>query len=71
MEAIAGFIVFNDPNWNVTTSGDYNGYSQSDILLRSVVTGGNQVYLMNGAIVGVSSSLDPVVVPDWSIIDPQ
>ena len=62
-------------DWEVAGNGDYNGDGKSDILWRHTGFSGvggdgrNWMYLMNGAVINSSVSVNTVSGSEWEIIN--
>ncbi len=53
--------------WNIATSGDFNGDGKLDIVWQNSVTGQRAIWLMNGATY-LSGVYLPTVSTDWEIV---
>lgn len=62
-----------DQNWKVSGNGDYNGDSLSDIMWRydgaGAVAGTNAFYLMSGATILGTASINTVADLNWKIVN--
>jgi glucose/arabinose dehydrogenase len=45
---LSAAVLFSDPNWLVTNTGDFNGDGTADLLWRNATTGQTAIWLMNG-----------------------
>lgn len=72
--AIADAAFINPPvtdgNWQIITSGDFNGDGKADILWRNISTGRNAIWLMDGLNVlgGDSQQFITSATPDWTMV---
>lgn len=59
--------VVEDKNWNIATTGDFDGDGESDILWRHAVSGLNHIYLMQAGAIKQGKDLNTVSDLQWQV----
>ena len=57
-----------DLNWQIVTTGDFNGDAKVDLVWRNSSTGANSIWLMNGSDVIDTVTLPAVADKNWKIL---
>lgn len=57
-----------DVDWQIVSTGDFNGDGHADIFWRHKTTGWDYVWLMNGAAKSAEGPLPTIADPNWTVV---